>query len=67
MTRMAAMTGRMVTIWVLIIASFSAIVLVMVLPTLFPDSQVLRWAEVIFVLLIFPIIVFVGARSLAKK
>jgi len=61
------MTGRMVTIWVLIIASFSAIVLVMVLPTLSPDSQVLRWAEVIFVLLIFPIIVFVGARSLTKK
>lgn len=61
------MTGRTTKIWLLIIGSLGAVFLVMVLPKLFPDSQLLRWAEIIFVVLVFPIIVLFSARHLKKK
>ncbi len=61
------MMGRTVKSWVLAIASLGAVFLVLTLPRVFPDSQVLRWAEGIFVVLIFPVIVLVGARALKGK
>ncbi len=59
--------GRIMWTWIALIAVVGSAILVMVLPNLFPESELLRWLRYLFVLVVFPAIVIYSVRLSKRK